>query len=60
MTGDIVAMQDIFQFEKLGIDAAGHVLGRFKATGVSPKFAEKLKTSGIMLPPSVFEHSFEV
>ena len=60
MTGEIVAMQDIFQFEKLGIDAAGHVLGRFKATGVSPKFAEKLKTSGIVLPPSVFEHSFEV
>jgi pilus assembly protein CpaF len=60
MTGDVVAMQDIFVFDRLGIDAAGHVLGRFRATGVSPKFAEKLKTSGIILPPSVFEHSFEV
>ena len=60
MSGDIVAMQDIFVFEKLGIDAGGRVLGRFKATGVSPKFAERLKTSGIVLPPGIFEHSFEI
>ena len=52
MTGDVVAMQDIFVFDKLGIDAGGRVLGRFRATGVSPKFAEKLKTSGIVLPPT--------
>src|SRR5271157_2427932 len=60
MTGDVVAMQDIFVFDKIGIDSAGHVLGRFRATGVSPKFAERLKTSGVVLSPSVFEHSFEV
>ena len=60
MTGDVVAMQDIFVFEKLGIDASGRVLGRFKATGVSPKFADRLKKAGITLPPSIFEHSFEV
>ncbi|MGA3318253.1 MAG: CpaF family protein [Candidatus Korobacteraceae bacterium] len=60
MTGDVVAMQDIFVFEKLGIDVSGRVLGRFKATGVSPKFAERLKKAGIILPASVFEHSFEV
>ncbi|HVP55663.1 MAG TPA: CpaF family protein [Candidatus Eisenbacteria bacterium] len=60
MTGDVVAMQDIFVFDKLGIDAGGNVLGRFRATGVAPKFAEKLKTSGIVIPPSVFEHSVEV
>lgn len=60
MTGDIVAMQDIFVFDKIGIDAGGHVMGRFRATGVSPKFAERLKTSGIALSPSAFEHSFEV
>jgi len=60
MTGNLVAMQDIFVFEKIGIDPSGRVLGRFRATGVNPKFAEKLKTSGIILPPSVFEHSVEV
>ena len=60
MTGDVVAMQDIFVFEKLGIDVRGRVLGRFKATGVSPKFADRLKKAGIVLPPSIFEHSFEI
>ncbi len=60
MTGDVVAMQDIFVFEKLGIDVGGRVLGRFRATGVSPKFAERLKKAGIVLPANIFEHSFEV
>jgi pilus assembly protein CpaF len=60
MTGSVVAMQDIFVFEKLGIDASGRVLGRFRATGVAPKFAEKLKACGISLPPNTFSHLFEV
>jgi pilus assembly protein CpaF len=60
MTGSVVAMQDIFVFEKLGIDASGRVLGRFRATGVAPKFAEKLKACGISLPPNTFSHSLEV
>ncbi len=60
MTGDVVAMQDIFVFEKLGIDVNGHVVGRFRATGISPKFAERLKKAGISLPSNTFEHSFEV
>ena len=60
MTGDVVAMQDIFVFEKLGIDIGGRVLGRFKATGVSPKFVERLKKAGIVLPANIFEHSFEI
>jgi len=60
MTGDVVAMQDIFVFEKLGIDVNGHVFGRFRATGVSPKFADRLKKAGIILPAGIFEHSFEV
>jgi pilus assembly protein CpaF len=60
MTGDVVAMQDIFVFEKLGIDVGGRVLGRFKATGVSPKFAERLKKAGIVLPTNIFEHTFEI
>ncbi len=60
MSGDVVAMQDIFVFEKLGIDVNGHVFGRFKATGVSPKFLERIKRAGINLPQNIFEHSFEV
>ena len=60
MTGNLVAMQDIFVFDKIGLDPSGRVLGRFRATGVHPKFADKLKTNGILLPPSVFEHSVDV
>ena len=60
MTGEVVAMQDIFVFDKLGIDAGGRVLGRFRATGVSPKFLDRLKASGIVLPAGIFEHTFEV
>jgi len=60
MDGDLVAMQDIFVFEKLGVDVNGRVFGRFKATGTSPKFTDRLKRAGIVLPPSIFGHSFEV
>src|SRR5579863_4832053 len=60
MDEDVVSMQDIFLFEKRGIGAGGKVLGRFHATGIRPKFAERLKSSGITLPASLFDHSVEV
>ena len=60
ITDGMVSMQDIFVFEKLGIGPNSRVLGRFRATGVMPKFAERLKTSGISLPAGLFEHSLEV
>jgi pilus assembly protein CpaF len=55
MEGDTVTMQDIFLFEKLGVNEEGKVKGRFKATGVRPKFYEKIRASGMTLPASVFE-----
>jgi pilus assembly protein CpaF len=55
MEGDIITMQDIFLFEKLGLTDGGNVKGRFKATGVRPKFYEKIRASGMTLPASVFE-----
>ena len=45
LEGDQVTMQDIFLFEKTGVAENGKVLGRFKATGVRPRFYEKLKAS---------------
>ena len=60
MNEDIVSMQDIFLFEKRGVGLTGKVLGRFFATGVVPKFAERFKASGIQLPPNFFEHSLEI
>lgn len=60
MEDDIISMQDIFVFRKLGVSPEGRVLGRFEATGIRPKFAEKLKASGINLPAAYFEHSMDV
>ena len=60
MEEDIVSMQDVFVFEKQGISPDGRVLGSFTATGIRPKFAERLTASGIKVPPSWFDHSFSV
>jgi pilus assembly protein CpaF len=58
MEGDIVTMQDIFVFEQSGVDPqSGRVIGRFRATGVRPRFAERLKTLGLELPARLFEES---
>jgi pilus assembly protein CpaF len=59
-TSEVVSMQDIFLFEKQGLGPADKVKGRFFATGIVPKFAEKLKAAGIPLPLNVLEHSVEV
>jgi pilus assembly protein CpaF len=60
MEGDIITMQEIFVFEKMGLSQEGKVLGRFRATGVRPKCAEKLKAAGVILPADMFEGVFEV
>lgn len=60
MDEDVVSMQDIFVFEKQGIAENGHVIGTFAATGIRPRLAEKLKTSGIAVPAAFFEHAVRV
>jgi pilus assembly protein CpaF len=50
MEGETMAMQEIFQFERAGIDSMGKVLGRFRGTGIRPRFAERLKQYGMQLP----------
>ena len=60
MEEDVVSMQDIFVFEKHGISPDGRVLGTFTATGIRPKFADKLTASGISVPGSYFDHSLSV
>ena len=57
MENDIVTMQDVFLFEKQGVSPAGRALGTFTATGIRPKFADKLRASGIDLPPHMFEQT---
>jgi pilus assembly protein CpaF len=60
MEGDIITMQEVFVFEKLGVTQDGKVIGRFRATGVRPKICERLKASGVHLPPDMFEGVTEV
>jgi pilus assembly protein CpaF len=54
MEGEVITLQDIFVFDRQGIDADGKVIGRFHATGIRPKFADKLEVAGIDLPEDLF------
>lgn len=55
MEGQTITMQDVFIFDRKGVDADGNVIGRFRPTGVRPRFAERLKVYGMQLPRSFFE-----
>jgi len=60
MEGDQVTTQEIFLFEKTGLGENGRVKGRFRATGIRPKFYERLVSSGIGLPASMFQTVVEL
>jgi len=54
MEGEVITLQDIFVFDQTGCDEQGKVIGRFKPTGIRPKFLDKLSSSGINLPNETF------
>jgi pilus assembly protein CpaF len=58
--GDVISMQDIFVFDRQGIDESGKVRGAFRAVGIRPKFADRLATAGCRLRPALFESRMEV
>ena len=60
MEGDIITMQDIFVFDKMGITESGKVMGRFRATGIRPRFYDRLQSCGITLSPEIFQQVVEV
>lgn len=60
MEGDVIAMQDIFVFERRGIDENGKVKGTFRGTGLTPKFSERLLTGGFHLRPGLFDSRMEI
>ncbi len=60
MEGDVVTLQDIFVLEKRGVAPDGKVLGRFAATGIRPRFYEKLLAAGIQLRPELFDEVVEL
>ncbi|MBV9924949.1 MAG: CpaF family protein [Acidobacteria bacterium] len=55
MEGETITMQEIFHFERKGVDKDGKVIGRYRPTGVRPRFAERLKQYGLQLPRVFFE-----
>ena len=55
MEGETITMQEIFLYERTGVDSQGQVLGRFRPTGIRPRFAERLKACGLQLPRVFFE-----
>jgi pilus assembly protein CpaF len=59
MEGEIITSQEIFLFERLGMNADGSVHGRFRATGVRPKLSERLTSYGIVLPEHLFDPDYE-
>jgi pilus assembly protein CpaF len=56
MEGDVIAMQDIYLFERTGLTPEGKVTGRFRSTGVRPKCCEQLAAAGATVPAAWFEH----
>src|SRR6266487_1477321 len=58
--GEVISMQDIFIFDRHGLDETGKVRGAFRATGIRPKFADRLATAGCRLRPAIFDSSMEV
>jgi pilus assembly protein CpaF len=56
MEGDVITMQDLFVFERTGITPDGRVTGKFRATGIRPKVADKIAAAGFPLPVTMFEH----
>ena len=60
MSGDIISLQDIFVFERQGLGLNGKVNGRFIATGIVPKFADKLAAAGFPLSLNLMDQSVEV
>ena len=57
MEGETVVLQDIFIHERQGVDDRGKIIGKFKATGIRPKFMHKLEAVGIKLPENIFSSS---
>ena len=55
MEGDVITMQEIFTFHQTGVAADGQVQGYFQASGVRPKFCDRLRMFGVTLPDATFD-----
>ncbi|MGP3698778.1 CpaF family protein [Rhodobacter sp. NSM] len=55
MEGDVISMQEIFRYERLGIEPSGKIIGRFNATGVRSHYSDRFRQWGYNLPASIYE-----
>ena len=55
MEGEVISMQEIFRYERLGVQPDGKIIGRFNATGVRSHYSERFKQWGFNLPPAIYE-----
>ncbi len=55
MEGDIIQMQELYHFAREGVDEAGAIQGRFKATGVRPRLLTELRSQGVDMPAHAFD-----
>ena len=55
MEGDVISMQELFRYERLGVDPSGKIIGRFNATGVRSHFSERFRQWGFDLPASIYD-----
>jgi pilus assembly protein CpaF len=55
MEGEVIQMQNIFEFVRTGVDQDGQVLGGLRATGIRPSFLDELSLAGINLPAGMFD-----
>jgi pilus assembly protein CpaF len=60
MEGEMITMQDIFVFERIGLDESGKVRGSFRASGIRPRFAERLASAGCRLRPALFDSRMDI
>jgi pilus assembly protein CpaF len=55
MEGEVITMQEIFAYQQTGVDSEGRIVGHFQASGIRPKFADRLRSFGIILPERMFD-----
>jgi pilus assembly protein CpaF len=55
MEGEVITMQEIFRFQRTGIDGKGDIMGHYEATGIRPKFAQRFEAWGMPVPKDMFE-----
>jgi pilus assembly protein CpaF len=57
MEGEVITMQEVFSFKQTGVDTNGKVLGQFRASGVRPRFCERLRSFGVDIDDLMFDPS---